>query len=448
MADGLEASAGLRPGDAAQAFDVMAHLGDQIYADQFEKMLKANPDRVYTQKELLAKFRVLYRMTFGRPAMQRMMRTGSHLFLPDDHEIVNNVARHHKRDPRMQAVVGAGRIAFLEFQAQLRTDLPAGYDHEAMHDDFRALEKAYFYARWGSTALLMGDLRYEKLFHYDDVHPLVGSRQFEEHKRTLAGWAADPAVDSIVALFNVPLVLDDPIACDIVELFEADEYPAHRAHATAHEHGHDQEALLDVLFSTAYGYDKLKLLAGGDVHMHASVRVCERDARVPVWLSFVQSWVEYVVGEPATRKCVPQIISSGISEMSSSVNSAHIYLYHWIVTNLLPSACGGTASYGWTFDPDVSWTERLSFQNNYGVIELGSEGVMRHYGVFRPISELTKGRAVLEFLAKYVNPFLFHAGSLYLFYAVLRASHRYQKTLLFVVRACGSLCCAGKRKSD
>lgn len=65
-------------------FDLMLHVGDQIYADSIYREYETRKN--YTFLEILNKYRNIYRTTFGNEVMQFIFRKGHHLMLPDDHE--------------------------------------------------------------------------------------------------------------------------------------------------------------------------------------------------------------------------------------------------------------------------------------------------------------------------------------------------------------------------
>lgn len=68
----------------------MAHLGDQIYADKLYYM-ENNKEKDWTYEEILEGFRDIYRYTFGSDTKQVIYRHNSHLMVPDDHEIRDNI---------------------------------------------------------------------------------------------------------------------------------------------------------------------------------------------------------------------------------------------------------------------------------------------------------------------------------------------------------------------
>ena len=68
-------------------FDVVLHLGDQIYADVIGKNM--TDDQSY--EDILEEYRKLYRLTWGTSIKQQFFRKGSHLMIPDDHDIINNL---------------------------------------------------------------------------------------------------------------------------------------------------------------------------------------------------------------------------------------------------------------------------------------------------------------------------------------------------------------------
>lgn len=121
---------------------VWAHLGDQVYTDQL--LTAALGGKLGdTLPELVAAWRGAYREAWTTPEAARVMATGMHLAVPDDHEVVNNLdawmqdmparagkipglALKHRADGSLslQYLLAAARVALFEYQVQLVTDLP------------------------------------------------------------------------------------------------------------------------------------------------------------------------------------------------------------------------------------------------------------------------------------------------------------------------------------
>lgn len=103
----------------------MFHTGDQVYADRVW-----NTSLKLSKEEIAERFRNVYRYTYGNPVQQSIYRYGSHIALPDDHDIVNNLDSWMITDPKRKIWVEAAKLVTYkkyinsyEYQTQLYMDL-------------------------------------------------------------------------------------------------------------------------------------------------------------------------------------------------------------------------------------------------------------------------------------------------------------------------------------
>lgn len=144
---------------------------------------------------VLQAYRELYRRTWGRPAMQVLMRQGSHWMIPDgavhagavahrlphpadappsfsfppDHDIANALSVDLWKEHRV--LVDAARRAFFEYQYQLTADVApdthaAGttYEPPPLAEAQRQVRSIYSFITLRRTGLAFMDLRFERTF--------------------------------------------------------------------------------------------------------------------------------------------------------------------------------------------------------------------------------------------------------------------------------------------
>ena len=84
--------------EVTAARDVTLHLGDQVYVDWLVRDLRTIVDRggdPGSDAELEQMFRDVYRRVWGDSVLQSVLRVGSHVMTPDDHEFVDNFDAHY-----------------------------------------------------------------------------------------------------------------------------------------------------------------------------------------------------------------------------------------------------------------------------------------------------------------------------------------------------------------
>ncbi|KAL4172451.1 hypothetical protein KRP22_007615 [Phytophthora ramorum] len=372
----------------------MAHLGDQIYADAGESSIKVVP---FPAKEMedpkqkrarfeavLAQFRAIYRETFGRKVAQRVLRIGAHWMLPDDHEIINNFnheliqkafkgpqnsllsEEERERLVALQLHCRAGLQAYYEFQYQLYHEFPwdsVDFLEDSLGDIIQAYP-VYFAVELQRLKLLFMDVRFERSFFDapEDLPKLVGNdqRQFLDGK--LQTWSKEDQ-STVVIFASMPLFFQSAFSAAIAHVVEHETYPGMA----------EQRMGLEDIFQIFQGYNQQKrpgefsplvsLLVGGDLHMMAHSRVCGT--------------------EGPSSGCLDQLITSGITNGSTSIQDSKLIPYYYLITQLTPlfEIVNSWARYvpvlpsllprssPWYIEYD-----RVFLGRNYGILEYTADG--------------------------------------------------------------------------
>ncbi|KAG7402255.1 hypothetical protein PHYBOEH_003514 [Phytophthora boehmeriae] len=374
----------------------MAHLGDQIYADAGPLSIKVVPismkemqDEVMKRARynaVLEQFRGIYRKTFGRKAAQRVLRVGAHWMLPDDHEIINNFnfelvqnafqraqspevsENERERLAALQLHCRAGLQAFYEFQYQLNREFPwesVDFLEDSLGEIVRSYP-VYFAVEIQYMKLLFLDVRFERSFfdasNKEDLSKLVSDEQRNFLDGKLQAWSQEDHSAAVV-FASMPLFFQSAFSAAIAHIVEHETYPGMA----------DQRPGLEDLFQIFQGYNQqvrvdgevpplLRLVVGGDLHMMTHSRVC---------------------GTEANSGCLDHLITSGITNGSTSIQDTKLIPYYFVITQLTPVF---EAVYAWvrciplvsSFLPRSSpWYieyDRVYLGRNYGVLELSSAG--------------------------------------------------------------------------
>lgn len=324
------------------AYFGVAHIGDQVYVDAGSERVPIAPlpfsqvnDVKAVRKrydDLLDAFRGIYRTTFGRPVMQRVLRRGAHWMLPDDHEVMNNVNRERvdrafrgwtdellSDDERallfeLTLHHRAGMQVFYEFQYQLQRDVPWGsidFFSQPLDEIIRDLP-LHFSVDVGALKLFFLDVRYDRAFLPETgTSKLIGTTQHNELTGELQKWRRerDEAHEPVTAvvLANLPLYFHSSLSGAIAYMVEKESYPGLA----------DHRATLENLLATLIPSNQsiVQLLVGGDVHMMAHSRVCtiSHDSH-----------------------CVDQLIASGMTRGSTAIEDAKLIPFYYLITKLTP----------------------------------------------------------------------------------------------------------------
>ncbi|KAL3660620.1 hypothetical protein V7S43_014376 [Phytophthora oleae] len=372
----------------------MAHIGDQIYADAGEMSIAVAPLPLKEMADIkkrrarfdavLEQFRGIYRETFGRKAAQRVLRVGAHWMLPDDHEIINNFnfelvqkafegpknlllsETERERLAALQLHCRAGLKAYYEFQYQLYKEFP--FDNvDFLEDDLGDILRIYpvhFAVELQQLKLLFLDVRFERSFfdasQEENLPKLVSDEQRKFLDGKLQAWSNDD--QSVAVVFSsMPLFFQSAFSAAIAHVVEHETYPGMA----------EQRPGLEDLFQIFQVYNKQKqhapplvrLLVGGDLHMLAHSRVC---------------------GTEATNSgCLDQLITSGVTNGSTSIQDSKLIPYYYMITQLTPVF---EIVYSWAqYIPVLSsllprsspWHikyDSVFLGRNYGVLELTADG--------------------------------------------------------------------------
>ncbi|ETP30860.1 hypothetical protein F442_20210 [Phytophthora nicotianae P10297] len=362
-----------------------AHLGDQIYADAGELSIKVVPFPLKDMKDdkkrrmrydaVLQQFRGIYRKTFGRKAAQRVLRVGAHWMIPDDHEIVNNFnfelvqkafqAPHNsllseserERLVALQLHCRAGLQAYYEFQYQLYHDFPwdnVDFLEDALGDIIRTYP-VYFAVELQQLKLLFLDVRFDRSFfdQREDLPKLVSDQQRQYINGKLQSWSQEG--ENIAVVFaSMPLFFQSAFSAAIAHIVEHETYPGMA----------EQRPGLEDLFQLFQRSSPLiRLLVGGDLHMLAHSRVCPR--------------------EGFNSSCLDQLITSGVTNGSTSIQDPKLIPYYYFITQLTPVF---EIAYSWArlipllssllprSSPWYIEYDRVFLGRNYGILELTSDG--------------------------------------------------------------------------
>ena len=222
----------------------------------------------------------------------------------------------------------AGRRALYEYQLQLSVDIPS-FDDISTRDSFIPL---YGFFRFGSTALAMLDLRYQRTFFPETVHAFVGTPQYDSLAYHLQAWTTDDSVRNIIVASSIPVLYPNSFLARVADWFESERYSTHAVHVE------DTRLLLALLGDAARR--RRVVAVAGDLHVFANQTYCSTD-----------------------DVCFESIVTSGVTLGSSVLRSPHLYLYTaFSFTLLLPSLPATDDHPGWQVD-----VSRLELTNSYAL---------------------------------------------------------------------------------
>lgn len=321
------------------------HLGDQIYADWIPRQFVASQEKEVTEGQcvpfqaLVDYFRYFYRKTWDHAAMNSTLRLGPNWMIPDDHEIINNAnpdywngllqppKQPHLTRAFIKYFMRAGVQSFLEYQHQLMRDVPRlpqevmscclPFDGQEVSDSCLAHFDAYdqqlftfvdqpgfrFFTEIGRTAILMLDTRYERtlLSHSprEEEHPWLGSTQFEHLVKELSRLEAKiEDIDHVLIFTGMPVYFSSRFLARLAYWVEGEKYSTHP------DLEEDLGQMMELLFRSPL-QDKFILLSG-DLHMYFESEVCDS----------------------YSGKCIPQVITSGMTVGSTALYNMSIFTYY------------------------------------------------------------------------------------------------------------------------
>lgn len=358
--------------NSVPAYDYVAHIGDQVYADSLARSL-GNASFA----ESLQALRGLYHTSWSRRSMRRLMRYGSHEMLPDDHDAVNNLGpSHFAPGSSGQGFAAAALRAIQEFQLQLRSTVLSTAvfvaDPPTTPLDPRLHNPAAFTSHAVSgTELIMLDTRYERSTRSADdseEDSLLGARQWAALERLTSSWENETGtagLKNVIVFTSVPLLFPSTQLSQLADWFENERYTTHPAYAP---HTVRLLELVRRLRDVVAARNGTLLLVGGDVHLFAEARVC---------LSGTSD--DAAKAEP----CIPSLMTSGITSGSAVVGSPHIALFDSFALSRIakPSLLDPWSGARWSLLID-----RVHLSNSAGIIEVGADYRMSWHGFLRPLT--------------------------------------------------------------
>lgn len=269
----------------------MVHLGDQVYCDYVVQQRNTAGGNFGS---FLEDYRECYRRTWGRPVMQRILRSGSNWMLPDDHEVINNIS------PEMlkQEYILAGIRAVLEFELQLQSDI---------HFIGGSFWKPFFQVKQFShgVKLMMLDWRFQRVIRFDKKHQGLGEIQLKFIESHLANSDGDI---SLILFNNSPLLLIPQPLAHVAYWFEKDVVLTHPFVFN------DTVTLLNKLLKVKSEV----FVFGGDVHLFA----------------------DSIITRKGSTKRIRQVTTSGLTSKSTAIASLHLYIYDLLAIRLWPQVYG------------------------------------------------------------------------------------------------------------
>ncbi|KAF0972418.1 hypothetical protein FDP41_009321 [Naegleria fowleri] len=359
-------------------WDFVIHMGDQVYADwvYHEYFKKINPQASFD--DLLNAFRYVYRNTWKIHAVQRMLRHGSHLMIPDDHDIINNLDSWmltKESDEAMKRMVLAGKEAFYEYQYQLLKDVLIGSKKQELVSN----SSVYYFRDLGFACLALLDLRFERTFNNDPESPLFGTKQLNDLKQFLSRCMNNEnrsiKIKRALIFTSIPLLFFGEGFSKVIYTAERERYSTHQ------DFKQDVTKFLDYLDNT-YGTYRIVFVAG-DIHQFLMTRICK-----------------------SQEHCFEQMITSGMTIQSTVGAELKI-----IFANLIDRFFFSAPSLGdWqllrkTNLEDIS-TLQHSIRRNYGIIEMKPDG---NVAFMRGVQSKYASRREI-----YVQDYMFDRGSIYL----------------------------------
>lgn len=309
----------------------MVHLGDQIYADIIGKEYYMK-----SYDEILEEFRNIYRKSWSSPYITKVLRSGFHWMMPDDHDIINNLDEHFIESP-LKNVILAGRQAFYEYQYQLFGDL-----------DMLKNDEIYFFKNISNYGLAVMDFRFSRTFQYDKKNPLLGEKQYELLKSHVHLWNQSKDIEKILIFSAIPFPIMTELAANIVYIAEKEKYMPHPELV---------DYTVDLLNFLKPYHSKVRLIAG-DAHHFAFTKLCDID-----------------------NVCLNQMVTSGITVKSTVIDSLKIYTF----TTLL-NWFDKRSVKNWKMKYDLQYLDK-----NYGVLTLDKEfewkGVFQNQPLFNQIMQ-------------------------------------------------------------
>jgi phosphodiesterase/alkaline phosphatase D-like protein len=311
----------------------MIHLGDNIYADVVgRKYLNAvqNGKPVDTFDQLMDGYRQVYRKTWGYKVAQQLLRHGAHYMIPDDHDIINNLDRRFIVDDNgnpsaLADVMEAGRRVFLEYQYQLRDDLPSSDSYA----------EVYFFREFMNVCWMFLDLRMGRAFRNDTQAPLFGTYQMQDFQSHIDSCSSN----EIVISTSIPILFTSTFAAKKIFEIEHDKYCNHPDFLP------ETTQFLDTLGKVIAEKKKSVTILSGDIHQFNSGKICNKD------------------------NCISQIVTSGITKESTVIHGGRMTKLFWTLNTHFQIAKAGA----WRLIRSRNlWSSNIGyyFGKNYAVLQV------------------------------------------------------------------------------
>lgn len=246
-----------------EPYDVMIHMGDQLYSDIIKKKCSGG--------NYVKQYRNIYRKVFGSTAMQKILRKGSHIMICDDHEFYNNTGSKDKENPWCVA----GQQMYLEYQESLSN---------TNYTNCKLLN-------YNDKNIIIPNLRYESIFNYKKSTPYIS----DELQNTVIKSLDKSKMNILIT--SVPIIQYRHLYQNIFE-FLVDRYK-NKDKNNLYIYAKNTERFLDHLRKSQCNL----ILVGGDSHLSSNSNITYND------ITFAK-----------------QYISSGISRSCSSIKNVPILL--------------------------------------------------------------------------------------------------------------------------
>lgn len=370
------------------------HLGDQVYCDtipekfnnKYIKNSTINENNCVTYENLTNLFRDYYRITWLNPFMNSTLRNAPNWMIPDDHEIFNNAnpdfweeilhppKQKHLSKSLIKFFMRAGLQSFIEYQYQLSNEIPdleftkncclptsLQIEESATFNECNQLWSKFdilienfldnqgfdIFKKIGRTEIILLDTRYGRTYGNKSnfqKHPWLGDstfNRFRDHIKNLENSSED--FDHVLIFTGMPVFFASNLMAQLAYNVEGDKYASHPDLES------DLKEFMDILFTSSI-WDKYILLSG-DLHMYFESDICD-------WYS---------------GKCIPQIITSGVSIGSNAIRHFIIILYY-VLTFIIWRP--------WLFTEHLFLTVSYSnvfFSNNCLFLEIQGSDYNLHY---------------------------------------------------------------------
>mmetsp|Transcript_20438 Transcript_20438/g.30241 ORF Transcript_20438/g.30241 Transcript_20438/m.30241 type:complete len:541 (+) Transcript_20438:59-1681(+) len=276
----------------AAKYDVVLHMGDQIYGDddfktdgKSEEEISAMGDPADSawgrcqilltaegaghdfephRAQCIQYYADVYRTTWNHPPCASALAGVSNLMMLDDHEITDDagdVPEHCDRSTWQYFVIGCAYQAYNIYQGQL---------NYSMEDPFDFEQKAYWYSEiFPGVGLFMLDVRLERCLLRHQIenmdwenHNYLGPRQFDEFKSVLEGSFKD--IKTLIMVSPTPPIFLSSAAASLIELKSDDVVGSWSYKTFKKEH----KELLQTLTDWQNGRsDRAVIMASGDIHI-------------------------------------------------------------------------------------------------------------------------------------------------------------------------------------